>query len=200
MLSLPLVNMCTNVSIMSQNVSSQQGTIHSMSESRSNSIVAESARRGSTSYYPPPSASSRPGSSLSRISLDQAGGARQRLPGERIVISDWRPPVSSVMASQLMEIDQRSALQNYVAALEDELKKHNESRSLMAKAFNPRSPNSTKAMNNWNRKCHYLHTEIFKFKTYVESLDNASKAKEKVYKEREEREQAKAAEKPENST
>jgi hypothetical protein len=39
-----------------------------------------------------------------------------------------------MMASQLMEVDQRNALQAYVTALDDELKKHNELRTLMSKS------------------------------------------------------------------
>jgi len=82
---------------------------------------------------------------LGRASLDQtlAGSSisssgrefRSRaLPGDRVQISEWSPPVQSMMASNLMEVDQLKALTNYVAAVEDDLKKHNELRSLMGGA------------------------------------------------------------------
>jgi hypothetical protein len=82
---------------------------------------------------------SRPPSSLGRASLDQqsahSGGHRAgRLPGDRATVSDWRPPVSSMMESQLMEVDQRNALAAYVGELEVELKKHAELRGIMGRA------------------------------------------------------------------
>lgn len=173
----------------------EASTAHSRSASRSNSIVNEtgSRRRSSNPYQT--HGGSRPPSSLGRGSFDQMTGPRQRLPGDKVVISEWRPPVSSMMASQLMEVDQRNALQAYVTSLDDELKKHNELRPVMSKAFSQRHPNATKAINNWNHKCHYLHTEIFKYRTYIEALNNATKSKEKIYAEREEAEKARAEQK-----
>jgi PH (Pleckstrin Homology) domain-containing protein len=114
------------------------GSAHSASNSRSvsrtNSVTNGSiGHRRSSFTRPPPSASSRPASSIGRGSLDQ-NTARIRLPGDKVMIADWRPPVSSMMPSQLMEVDQRNALQAYVIALDDELKKHNELRPLMSKA------------------------------------------------------------------
>jgi hypothetical protein len=114
------------------------GTAHSASNSRSvsrtNSIANGSiGHRRSSFTRPPLTASSRPASSIGRGSSDQST-TRVRLPGDKVMIADWRPPVSSMMPSQLMEVDQRNGLQAYVAALDDELKKHNELRPLMSKA------------------------------------------------------------------
>ena len=85
--------------------------------------------------------------SLGRTSLDQAlggGSVREQraraLPGDRAQISDWSPPVQSMMASNLMEIDQLKALSNYVAAVEDDLRRHNELRSLMSRAVREPRP------------------------------------------------------------
>jgi hypothetical protein len=43
-------------------------------------------------------------------------------------------------------------------------------------------------MANWEKKSAYLLREIVKFRTYIDSLSNAQLVKEKIYKEREERE------------
>lgn len=65
-----------------------------------------------------------------RNSIDQ-GGIRPRLPGDRLMISDWMPPQQSMVASALMEVDQLRALTTYVQNVENELQKHNELRSAM---------------------------------------------------------------------
>jgi hypothetical protein len=62
------------------------------------------------------------------------------LPGDKAVILEWRPPAQSMMASQLMEVDQRNGLLAYVTSVENELKRHNELRGLMGMAVsNPKS-------------------------------------------------------------
>ncbi|KAL8966293.1 MAG: hypothetical protein Q9183_003434, partial [Haloplaca sp. 2 TL-2023] len=99
-----------------------------------------------------------------RSSLDQ-GNVRPKLPGDRIIISDWSPPQQSMVASVLLEVDQLKALSTYVKNIEDELQKHNELRSPMLLAFSTRHPNSAKAMANWERKSSYLLREIVKFRT-----------------------------------
>ena len=72
---------------------------------------------------------------LGRRSEDQgAGSYKMKIPGDRVLISEWTPPVQSMMASQLMEVDQLRALTAYVTNVEEELKKHNELRGLMAMA------------------------------------------------------------------
>lgn len=150
---------------------------------------------------PPSNLGRRPSlqSSL-RSSLDQ-GSARPKLPGDRIMISDWSPPPQSMMASALMEIDQLKALVAYVKSIEDELQKHNQLRGPMLLAvshaicvsrvtnltlqqFSPRHPNHNKAMANWERKSSYLLREIVKFRTYIDCLQAAQMQKEKIYAER----------------
>lgn len=116
-----------------------------------------------------------------RSSFDQVGGGmRTKLPGDKITINEWSPPQQSMMASQLLEVDQLRGLQTYVRNVEDELSKHNELRPAMLLAFSTRHPNTTKALANWEKKSSYLLREIVKFKTYVDSLVLAQKEKEKV--------------------
>ncbi|MCJ1246580.1 Arf guanine nucleotide exchange factor yel1 [Trapelia coarctata] len=133
---------------------------------------------------PPSNLGRRPSlqSSL-RNSLDQ-GSTRPKLPGDRIMISDWSPPQQSMMASALMEVDQRKGLVAYVKSIEDELQKHNQLRGPMLLAFSPRHPNHNKAMANWERKSSYLLREIVKFRTYIDCLQAAQVQKEKIYAER----------------
>jgi len=57
--------------------------------------------------------------------------------------------------------------------------------------YTPRNPNASKAMANWEKKSAYLLREIVKFRTYIDSLTNAQQFKEKIYKEREDKEAAK---------
>lgn len=132
-----------------------------------------------------------------RSSVDQ-GSYRPKLPGDRIVISDWAYPQQSMVASVLLEVDQLKALMVYVKNIEDELKRHNELRAAMALAvsrllftfvsnylilvqFSPRHPNGNKAMTNWERKSSYLLREIVKFTTYIDCLQSAQAQKEKIY-------------------
>ncbi|MCJ1385215.1 hypothetical protein MMC17_008336 [Xylographa soralifera] len=118
-----------------------------------------------------------------RSSLDQ-GSTRPRLPGDRVVISDWTPPQQSMMASVLMEVDQLKALLTYVKNIEDDLQKHNQLRSAMLLTFSPRHPNHNKAMTNWERKSSYLLREIVKFRTYADCLQAAQIQKDKIYSEK----------------
>ncbi|KAL8994531.1 MAG: hypothetical protein Q9188_007040 [Gyalolechia gomerana] len=115
-----------------------------------------------------------------RSSLDQ-GSVRPKLPGDRVVISDWTPPQQSMVASVLLEVDQLKALTTYVHNIEEELQKHNELRAPVSLAFSTRHPNSTKAMANWERKSSYLLREIVKFQTYIDCLQAAQAQKEGVY-------------------
>ena len=65
-----------------------------------------------------------------RSSIDQ-GNYKPRLPGDRIVISDWAPPQQSMVASVLMEVDQLKALLAYVKNITEDLEKHNDLRGAM---------------------------------------------------------------------
>ncbi|KAL8636367.1 MAG: hypothetical protein Q9228_006228 [Teloschistes exilis] len=114
-----------------------------------------------------------------RSSLDQGSSSiRPKLPGDRILISDWTPPPQSMVASVLLEVDQLRALTAYVRNVEEELQRHNELRGAMLLAFSTRHPNSAKAMANWERKSSYLLREIVKFRTYIDCLHMAQREKE----------------------
>ena len=65
-----------------------------------------------------------------RSSIDQ-GNYKPRLPGDRVVISDWTPPQQSMIASVLMEVDQLKALLTYVKNITEDLEKHNDLRGAM---------------------------------------------------------------------
>lgn len=119
-----------------------------------------------------------------RNSIDQVGSMRPKLPGDKMTVHEWSPPQQSMMASQLMEVDQLRTLQIYVKNVEDELAKHNELRVAMQFAFSIRHPNTAKAMANWEKKSSYLLREIVKFKTYVDSLLHGQKEKERVLRMR----------------
>lgn len=67
-----------------------------------------------------------------RSSIDHASGTiKARLPGDKVPLSEWCPPTQSMMASNLMEVDQLKALTAYVKNIEDELARHNELRAPM---------------------------------------------------------------------
>ncbi|KAN0082071.1 hypothetical protein V8E54_003369 [Elaphomyces granulatus] len=136
----------------------------------------------------PPSSSGAPRPSIQssiRSSFDQQN-VRAKLPADRLHISDWTPPQQTMMASNLAEMGQLKALQNYVKNVEEELQKHNELRPAMVLAFSPKHPNSCKAMTNWERKSSYLLREIVKFRTYIDCLQAAQGQKEKIYASRQE--------------
>jgi hypothetical protein len=129
-----------------------------------------------------------------RGSFDQTFGSRSRLPGDRAHIADWKPPAASMLPSQLLECDQLRSLKAYVAQVENELERHNELRSAVNLAFsNHYGQNWNKVTSNWEKKSAYLLREVVKFTTYIEALDRAGRAKDKVYEERHVREQERAA-------
>ncbi|KAL4805271.1 hypothetical protein BDV18DRAFT_17410 [Aspergillus unguis] len=150
--------------------------------------VINSALVNSDNNRSPPSSSGlgpRPSIQSSiRSSIDQQS-VRPKLPADRVNISDWSPPQQSMMAANLTEADQLKSLQTYVKNVEDDLQRHNELRSAMVLAFSPRHPNAAKAMTNWERKSSYLLREIVKFRTYIDSLQNAIDAKNKIFAGRE---------------
>jgi hypothetical protein len=108
-----------------------------------------------------------------------------KLPGDRIHITDWSPPASSMRPSNLPEREQLESLLAYVRSIEAELQAHNALRSPMLLAFSPRSANAAKAMANWERKSEYLLREIVKFRTYVDCLQQAEVRRVEIYRERE---------------
>lgn len=150
---------------------------------------SSASSNGNGSGISGPAACSLPRPSMQssiRSSVDHATGTvRARLPGDKVTIADWTPPVQSMMASNLMEVDQLRALAAYVKSVEDELARHNELRAPMLIAFSPRHPNAGRAMANWERKSAYLLREIVKFRTYIDSLSGAQGVRERIYAERE---------------
>ncbi len=115
---------------------------HSPLQSHSNGHSQPHHRRPSSSSKPPGTANSASGASMStsrrpslqgsvRGSIDRSAG---RLPGDRVAVAEWTPPVQSMMASVLMEVDQLRALTAYVQSVEEELRKHNELRGAMGNA------------------------------------------------------------------
>ncbi|KAI9786512.1 MAG: hypothetical protein M1816_007893 [Peltula sp. TS41687] len=159
---------------------------HGWSDAVINQVLTESFPP--TSLIRPPSSSGggpgrRPSfqSSL-RSSIDHCnGGARQKLPGDRLMISDWNPPSQSMVASPLSEADQLQALTTYVHNIELELQRHNELRGPMSLAFSPRHSNANKAMTNWERKSSYLLREIVKFRTYIDCLTAAREREKEIH-------------------
>ena len=144
---------------------------------------------------PPPPPPARPSFQASIRSSIDAGSSRQpKLPGDRVPIADWAPPTQSMMASQLLEVDQLRALDTYVKNIEEELRKHNELRGPMLLAFSTRSTNYGRAMGNWERKSAFLLREIVKFRTYLESLQGAKREVERVRGERERKDREKETE------
>ncbi|KAJ8610427.1 hypothetical protein MRB53_038589 [Persea americana] len=166
-----------------------------------NSAVLERSESGVSS--PPPSIQNRSHShsvsnasnalngrpsvqSSIRGSFD-VGGNRQRLPGDKVHITEWTPPSQSIMASQLNEAEQLKSLTTYVNNVEQELERHQDMKHAIELAFTPRHTNYGKVMTNWQRKSEYLLREVVKFRTYIDSLTAALKSKEDVYARRAER-------------
>ncbi|RMD42330.1 hypothetical protein DV735_g2754, partial [Chaetothyriales sp. CBS 134920] len=172
------------------------GGVSNMEYGWSDSIVNRALVGADSASRSQVTSSGRPSTQLSmRSSIDTgSSGPKVRLPGDRAYINEWQPPQQSMMASQLLEVDQLKALQAYVNTVEEELQKHNEMRGPMMLAFSPRHPNSTKALSNWEKRSSYLLREIVKFRTYIDALQNAQSTKEKIYRMREEEEESRVAE------
>ncbi|EGD94385.1 hypothetical protein TESG_01904 [Trichophyton tonsurans CBS 112818] len=115
-----------------------------------------------------------------RSSIDQQS-VRPRLPADRIMLSDWRPPQQSMMASTSSEAEQLETLRSYVKHVEQELQRHNELRPALMLAFTPKHANYSKALHNWERKSSYLLREIVKFRTYIDSLVWAETMRQRIY-------------------
>lgn len=87
--------------------SRQMSHAHSMSTDRGRRSSLHSSIRGS-------------------IDTGFGGSVRAKLPGDKTTIHEWQPPSQSMMASQLMEVDQLRQLTTYVQTQEEELERHNE--------------------------------------------------------------------------
>ena len=70
-------------------------------------LVINDAQTNSDHSRPPTSSGRRPSLQSSiRSSMDHGSMSRVKLPGDRITVSDWAPPQQSMVASNLMEVDQ----------------------------------------------------------------------------------------------
>lgn len=161
------------------------GGVSNMEYGWSDNVVNRALVNSESSKSMGGASGSRPSTQLSmRSSIDHNGIGRPKMPGDRTYINEWNPPQQSMFASQLLEVDQLRALQAYVNSVEEELQRHNELRGAMQLAYSPKHVNAGKAMNNWEKKSSYLLREIVKFRTYIDTLQNAQVTKERIYKMR----------------
>ncbi|ETN45526.1 uncharacterized protein HMPREF1541_09358 [Cyphellophora europaea CBS 101466] len=166
------------------------GGVSNMEYGWSDAVINRALINSDSSRATGSSSGSRPSTQMSiRSSIDQNGTVRPKLAGDRAYINEWNPPQQSMFASQLLEVDQLRALQAYVHGVEEELQKHNELRAPMQLAYSSRHINASKAMNNWEKKSSYLLREIVKFRTYIDTLQNAQATKERIHKMRKQEEE-----------
>lgn len=122
--------------------------------------------RSETPNSPPVSMQNRPMGHAHSISTDRArtslqssirgsfdtgfGSMKSKLPGDKAHIHEWQPPSQSMMASQLMEVDQLRQLTAYVTESEKELQTHQELKHAIELAVSiiPRSSLKTKIIND----------------------------------------------------
>ncbi|KAF6819854.1 Sec7 domain-containing protein [Colletotrichum plurivorum] len=183
----PLVGGISNIEYGWSDTIINNALVTAINESATGQSPGRGSRPGSsTAANPRPSMSS----TFRSASLDHGSGGAysasrgNKLPGDRITISDWAPPAQSMRPSTLPEAEQLDSLTSYVRGIEDELQTHNQLRSPMLLAFTPRGSNANKAMANWERKSAYLLREIVKFRTYVDCLQQAAVRKNEIYSER----------------
>uniref|UniRef100_A0A060SZR0 ARAD1C10340p n=1 Tax=Blastobotrys adeninivorans TaxID=409370 RepID=A0A060SZR0_BLAAD len=103
------------------------------------------------------------------------GAKGHELPGDRLVIKEWRPSGHSLIVSDLNEEVQLNNLKSYIDNAEHKLDEHNKLRTKMSSAFTPGSINWNKAHSNWERKSQYLLQQVIRYKTYVEALEKGVK-------------------------
>lgn len=113
-------------------------------------------------------------------------------------INEWKPPPHATIASTLDEEAQLESLVNYVNSLMEELNQHKAVEEPMTRLYASGSKNGVKARENWTAKSRYIHSEIFKYETYVEALRNAiqlrvQKQEERRDEQRAEKKKARAA-------
>jgi PH/SEC7 domain-containing protein len=109
---------------------------------------------------------------------------------DRLFINDWKQPLHPTVPSMHDEETQLEALQKHVVYLSTDLQEHNELRAPMATLvsilflanldsslfflqYTPRSTNASKSLTNWENKSKYLLSEIVKYQSYIDSLQNA---------------------------
>jgi len=92
---------------------------------------------------------------------------------DRTFINDWKAPLPPTVASTHDEETQLEALRKHVVYLKNNLEHHNELREPMTALYQPRTATALKAQSNWEKKSQYLLTEIVKYESYIDSLQNA---------------------------
>ncbi|WVQ76687.1 hypothetical protein IAR50_006361 [Cryptococcus sp. DSM 104548] len=103
-----------------------------------------------------------------RLGSSSGGGGN-----DKIFINDWKPPPAASVPSPLEEEAQLEALVAYVKLQEKELERHKAVEEPMLRLYSFGSKNLAKAKDNWRAKSHYIHTEIFKYETYIDALRRA---------------------------
>lgn len=94
---------------------------------------------------------------------------------DRVLISEWKPPQPPSSTSLLSEDEQLRSLRRYLRVLQADLETHNEIRDSMNRLYSPKSPNATKSNANWEKKSAFLISEIVKYTTYINALEQAVK-------------------------
>ncbi|EAL21419.1 hypothetical protein CNBD1140 [Cryptococcus deneoformans B-3501A] len=115
---------------------------------------------------------SRMGGTYGRRALGSGGGSSTGQ-FDKIHINDWKPPPPAMIPSTMEEEGQLEALVEYVKSQEKELEKHKAVEEPMMRLYSHGSKNLHKAKENWKAKSHYIHSEIFKYETYIDALRNA---------------------------
>jgi PH/SEC7 domain-containing protein len=127
-------------------------------------------------------------SSKSRLSFQNTIGRRNN---SLMPITDWQAPQPSLIPSPLEEEAQLESLQKHLTILRRDLKQHQsfeESLDRLVRLpcfrspifaedsllqYPPRSSSLLKAKENWRNRLAYIHTEIDKYKIYVDALRQA---------------------------
>ncbi|KLT43101.1 SEC7-like protein [Cutaneotrichosporon oleaginosum] len=110
---------------------------------------------------------------ISRVRGASSSG-NDRVQMDKIHINDWKPPPHATMPSTLDDEAQLESLCAYVQSLKEELDQHKTIEEPMSRLqYTPGSKNAMRARENWTAKSRYIHSEIFKYETYVEALRNA---------------------------
>lgn len=92
---------------------------------------------------------------------------------DKLQVNEWKPPPHATMPSTLDEEAQLESLATYVQSLKEELNQHKSVEEPMTRLYSPGSKNAVRARDNWTAKSRYIHSEIFKYETFVEALRNA---------------------------
>jgi PH/SEC7 domain-containing protein len=105
-------------------------------------------------------------------------------PMDKIHINDWTPPIPALVPGTMDEEAQLEALQTYNKQLRADMDAHKALEEPMMRQFTPGSRNASKARENWTARAGYIHTEIVKYETYIDSLRTAIKERLKQAGER----------------